>query len=96
MRAIKTTPDLSSRQDEVLSRQKLLKAKHKLSNLQFQQMLEMLTELTPAERRRLKDPDFITEDEADIVVSIRRLKEPTVPLEKVLAEAGIPPRRRSA
>jgi hypothetical protein len=59
-------------------------------------MLEMLAGLTPAERRTLKDPNFITEDEADLIVCDRREGEPTVSLDQVLAEAGIPRRRLSA
>ena len=57
-------------------------------------MLEMLRELTPAERASLKDPDFITEDEADLIVSDRRSREATVPAEKVLAEFGYSLHRR--
>jgi len=57
-------------------------------------MLEMLKTLTPAERRTLKDPDFITEDEADLIVCDRRAGEPTVPWERVRADLGIPRRRR--
>jgi hypothetical protein len=76
-------------------RQAALKAKHKLSNQQFQQMLEMLAGLTSAERASLKDPDFITEDEADIIVSNRRAKEPgrRIPIEEIFAEMGYTPRR---
>lgn len=81
--------------------QAALKAKHKLSNQQFQEMLEMLAELTPAEIATLKDPDFITEDEADLIVSDRRMKEPgrSIPAEEIFAEFGYTPRprrRRSA
>lgn len=68
----------------------------RLSSRQEKAMLEMLAGLTPAERRTLKDSDFITEDEADIIVSDRRSTEPAVSLDEVLAEAGIPRRRRSA
>lgn len=61
-------------------------------------MLEMLKELTPAERASLKNLDFITEDEADLIVSDRRMKAggPSIPLEQILKERGIPHRRRSA
>ncbi len=88
MGALKTKPNLSGSQ-------LALKAKHKLTDQQFREMLEMLALLTPAERACLKDPDFITEDEADVIVAKRRLKEPgrMVPLEEILAEAGIPRRR---
>ena len=42
----------------------------------------------------MKDPDFITEDEADLIVSDRRSDEPTVPAEEIFAEFGYTPRRR--
>ena len=73
-----------------------LKAKHKLTNKQFGEMLEMLTLLTPFERRLLGNPDFITEDEADVIVSNRRLKEPgrRIPAEEIFAEFGYTPRSR--
>jgi hypothetical protein len=87
--AMKTGTNLSARQQA-------LKARHKLSNRQFQQMLEMLADLTPAERASLEEPDFITEDEADIIVSNRRINEPTVSLDEVLAESGVPRRKRIA
>jgi hypothetical protein len=58
-------------------------------------MRKMLARLTPAERRRLQNPDFITEDEADLIVSDRSMKQgPAIPLEKVLAEIGLKPRQR--
>jgi hypothetical protein len=47
----------------------------KLSERQYRQMLAMLADLTPAEGATLKDPDFIPEDEADLIVSDRRLKK---------------------
>jgi hypothetical protein len=59
-------------------------------------MLEMLADLTPAERASLEEPDFITEDEADMIVSNRRINEPTVSLDEVLAESGVPRRKRIA
>jgi hypothetical protein len=60
-------------------------------------MREMIAALTPAERLTLKDPDFITEDEADLIMSDRALAEgPTIPLDVVLKELGIPRRRRRA
>lgn len=76
------------------SRQEALKIKHHLSESQFHQMLELLASLTPAERATLEDPEFITEDEADLIVCGRRANESTLPLEEVLREVGIPPRRR--
>jgi hypothetical protein len=68
---MKTKANLSTRQEA-------LKTRHKLSNRQFQQMLEMLAGLTPAERASLKDPDFITEDEADIIWINREPDGPNV------------------
>jgi hypothetical protein len=61
-------------------------------------MLEMLAALTPAERQTLKDPNFITEDEADLIWSDRGLAEPgeSVSVDELFAELGIPRRRRSA
>jgi hypothetical protein len=44
----------------------------------------------------VKDPDFITEDEADIIVSDRRSKEPSVALDQVFAEIGYTRRRQRA
>jgi hypothetical protein len=78
--------------------QRELKVKHRLTEHMFQQMLEGLEDLSPEERALLKDQDFITEDEADIIVHKRAMEEPgeSVPYEEVLAENGIPLRRRSA
>jgi hypothetical protein len=89
-----TKPGLSA-----TSHQRKLKTKHHLSNLQFEQMLEMLAALSAAERATLKDPDFITEDEADLIVSDRRMKEPgeSISSDEIFAEFGyIPRHRRSA
>lgn len=78
------------------ARQQTLKARHKLSNRQFQQMLEMLADLTTEERALLGEPDFITEDEADVIVSNRRINEPgaSISLEELFAEEGYVPRPR--
>jgi hypothetical protein len=65
----------------------------KLSPQQFREMREMLAGLTPAERATLLDPEFITEDEADIIVAGRRMKEPDIPIEEIFAEFGAPRRR---
>ena len=59
-----------------------------LSPRQFREMREMLTQLTPAERATLLDPDFIAEDEADLIVSGRRMSEPSASLADVLANDG--------
>ena len=48
-----------------------LKWKHKLSDQMFHDMLRMLAVLTPAERATLSDPEFITGDEADLILSAR-------------------------
>ena len=60
------------------------------------EMREMIAGLSPAERASLKYPDFITEDEADLIICDRRAREdgPPIPLAQVLKELGIPPRRR--
>jgi hypothetical protein len=80
------------------SRQKLLKTKHKLSDRQFQQMLEMLEGLSPAERATLKDPDFITEDEADLIYSDRAMAQPgeSISSADIFAEFGYVPRSKRA
>jgi hypothetical protein len=78
---MKTRTSLSKRQEE-------LKRRHKLSNRQFNEMLEM--------RATLKDPDFITEDEADLIVSDRSMQEPgpNIPVEEIFAEFAYTPRRQ--
>jgi hypothetical protein len=64
------------------------KTRAHLSDQEHRAMLQMLKKLTPTERASLKDPDFITEDEADLIVCYRRSNEGTVPAENVLAEFG--------
>jgi hypothetical protein len=78
--------------------QRELKVKHQLTQDMFQKMLEGLEDLSPEERAILENQDFITEDEADIIMSRRAKEEPgeSVSLDEVLAEAGIPRRRRTA
>ena len=71
---MKTKSNLSSRQEA-------LKIKHNLSESQFHQMLELLASLTSAERATLKDPDFVTEDKADLIMCDRRNNDPALPLE---------------
>jgi hypothetical protein len=39
-------------------------------------MREMIAKLTAAERHSVKDPDFITEDEADLIMSDWSVNEP--------------------
>jgi hypothetical protein len=52
--------------------------------------------LTTAERRILKDPDFVTEDEADLIMSDRAAKEPgkSITAEYLFAEMSYVPRSR--
>jgi hypothetical protein len=75
------------------------KTRQNLSPDQRREMLEMLEVLTPAERATLSDPDFITEDEADLIVADRRMKQEgdkAVPLDTVLKHLGITPRHRKS
>src|SRR5579863_5933397 len=92
-----TTEPFSHRWVPVLSKEGAMRTKANLSGRQYEQMLRMLAELTPAERASLKDPEFITEDEADIIVSDRRAKEPgwRISIDELFAELGIPRRRRA-
>ena len=46
--------------------------------------------LTRKERAILADPDWVTEDEADIIYCMRHEHEPTIPLEEVAKELGLP------
>jgi hypothetical protein len=73
-----------------------MKTRASLSARERKLMLEMLAGLTPAERLQLASPDFITEDEADIIVCNRRSDEPTIPADQVFAEIGYTPRRQRA
>jgi hypothetical protein len=63
-----------------------------------------LVDLTPAERRLLKDPDWIDEDESDLLLAMRREAEEgdrAIPFEQVLKELGyklddfLPARRKT-
>ena len=63
-----------------------------------------LVDLTPAERRLLKDPDWIDEDESDLLLALRREAEEgnkAIPFEQVLKELGyrlddfVPTRRKT-
>jgi hypothetical protein len=78
--------------------QRELKVQHQLTEYMFQGMLDALAGLTPTERAILKDPDFITEDEAERITHGRDLAEPAgklYSLDEVLAENGIPRRTRA-
>lgn len=46
--------------------------------------------LTPKERRLLADPGWVTEDEADVIYSLRNRKQPTAPREEVGQRTWIP------
>ncbi len=47
------------------------------------------TNLTSAERALLPDPDWVTEDDADAIIGMRRARtERPIPLEKVLKRCG--------
>jgi hypothetical protein len=51
-----------------------------------------IVELTPQERKLLKDPDWIDEDEADTIIAMRierRQRHCTIPLEEYLKKRGI-------
>jgi hypothetical protein len=58
----------------------------------------MLAALSLAERRTLADPDSITQDEADLILSDRALAEPepSISLDELLTENGISRHRSSA
>jgi hypothetical protein len=79
--------------DHATSHQLELKARHRLSDREFAEMLEMLGALTPEEKRGLEAPDFITEDEADMIVVNRRRGGRGIPAEEVIAEFR-PPKQR--
>jgi hypothetical protein len=70
--------------------------KASLSTPSPEEMRAMIAGLTPAERGMLKDPDFITEDEADLIVSDRAVNEPgeSITAEELFAEIGYVPRSR--
>jgi hypothetical protein len=59
-------------------------------------MRELVASLAPEERALLSDPDFITEDEADVIISKRRMDEPGewISAEELFQEFGIPPRHK--
>jgi hypothetical protein len=72
--------------------------KRGLTDEMYADMLKMLKGLSAAERKILADPNFITEDEADVIYADRALKEPgkLYSLDEVLRENGIPRRRPRA
>jgi hypothetical protein len=92
--ALETYPDLIQ---SCLEKAKTTKVQSMVSR-QYRQMRRMLAGLTPAERARLEDPDFITEDEADMIWHGRDLAEPgeSISVDELFAEMGIarrPPRK---
>jgi hypothetical protein len=85
--AIKNKTELSGRHE-------VLRRKHNMTEEGFREMLKVLHDLTPAERATLADPDFVTEDEDDLIVNDRRMKEPgkLISAEELFASAGYTPR----
>jgi hypothetical protein len=75
-----------------------MKTTANLSAELYREMRKMLADLTPTERASLRDPEFITEDEADIIISDQRMKEPGrgISSDELFAETGYIPRRRRA
>ena len=63
-----------------------------------EEMRELIAALSAEERASLKDPNFITEDEADIIMSDRAMKEPgrRISLDDLLKENGQGRRKRIA
>jgi hypothetical protein len=70
--------------------------KRGLTHGQYADMVKMLKDLSQAERKTLADPNFINEDEADLIWAARAMKEPgSFSLDAVLRENGIPRRNRA-
>ena len=63
-----------------------------------EEMKELIASLSPAERKLLRDPNFISEDEADLIMSDRGFNEPelTISLDELLKENGMTRRRKKA
>jgi hypothetical protein len=57
-------------------------------------MKKIIAGLTPAERAQLNDPNFVTEDEADLILSDRSIKSSRsfTPVDDILRDSN--PRRR--
>jgi hypothetical protein len=47
-------------------------------------------QLSSRERAILADTDWVTEDEADVIFCMRQEHEPTIPLDEVAKELGLP------
>jgi len=90
--ALESYPDLLQ---SCLEKAKTTKV-HAMLSRQHREMRRMLAGLTPAERARLEDPNFITEDEADLIRHHRDLAEPgeLISLDEFFAEVGIARRPR--
>jgi hypothetical protein len=73
-----------------------MKTEENLSTPSPEQMRRMIAGLSPAERASLSDPDFITEDEADLIMSDRAAKEPgrRISAEELFREMGYTPGRK--
>jgi hypothetical protein len=89
-------PEDLVKQTVLLSEQsrRLMPITYNLPLSELDEMCAMLADLTPPERARLIDPNFITEDEADVIVGMRRMGETGNGLDEVLAEFGTPGYRR--
>jgi hypothetical protein len=48
------------------------------------------TNLSPVERDLLPDPDWVTEDDADAIIALRRQGERPISLEQALKKYGSP------
>jgi hypothetical protein len=90
--ALESYPDLLQ---SCLQEAKAKKVQTSVSR-EYRAMRRMLASLTPAERDGLQDPNFITENEADLIWSDRALAEPgeSISLDELFAEMGIARRPR--
>ena len=63
-----------------------------------EEMKELIASLSPAERKLLRDPNFISEDEADLIMSDCGFNEPelTISLDELLKENGMTRRGKRA
>jgi len=76
----------------------LMKTKADPQTPSREEMRRMIAGLTPAERLTLKDPNFITEDEADLIMSDRAVNGPgpLISLDELFKENGQTRRKRRA
>ena len=72
-----------------------MKTEENLSPPSAEEMRELIASLSPAERASLNDSDFITEDEADLIMADREMKEPGewITAEELFRQEGYTPRR---